>query len=86
MFPNNTDLDASAIWRESEAICALADRERHLGHILKIGGRWHAFDATHLNQDGNGFRFLGSFANVDSAKQAIEDRGPACKTLFAGAA
>lgn len=62
----------AAAWRNSKDICALADGERHLGHILQIGGRWYAFDATHFNENSDGFRGLGSFASMLSAKQAVE--------------
>jgi hypothetical protein len=58
-------------WRNSNSICALADGERHIGHVLKIGGRWHAFDGTHFNQESNGFRSLGSFAGLMAAKEAV---------------
>ncbi|MDE3197686.1 MAG: hypothetical protein KGN84_15160 [Acidobacteriota bacterium] len=65
-------LSPAFAWRNSDTVCALADGERHLGHILKIGGRWHAFDATHANKTDNGFRFLGTYASLVSAKQAVE--------------
>lgn len=58
-------------WRNSNSICALADGERHMGHVLKIGGRWHAFDGMHLNEESNGFRSLGSFASLTAAKEAV---------------
>jgi hypothetical protein len=71
----NTPGDAA--WRDSNSICALADDERHWGHILRIGGRWYAFDATHFNNTSNGFRCLGTFASRGAAKQAVEqNRGP----------
>lgn len=73
-------------WRNSNSICALADWERHLGHILKIGGRWHAFDATRFNDDLNGFRVLGSFAGMNAAKEAVEQCGSIDSRVFAGAA
>jgi hypothetical protein len=60
------------VWRDSDGICALADGERHLGHALSIGSRWHAFDATRMNAESNGFRFLGTFESVASAKSSIE--------------
>jgi len=63
---------APPAWRNSKAICALADGERHLGHALKIGGRWHAFDATQFNDESNGFRLVGTFASLSAAKEAIE--------------
>ena len=59
-------------WRNSTTICAFADGERHYGHIVKIDGRWYAFDATHPDAEGAGFRRLGSFAGVRSAKQSVE--------------
>ena len=59
-------------WRNSASICALADGERHYGHIVKIDGRWYAFDATHPDAESSGFRRLGSYASIRSAKQAVE--------------
>jgi hypothetical protein len=59
-------------WRISKTVCALADEERHLGHAMRIGRRWHAFDATRPNHDSNGFRLLGTFASIAAAKQAVE--------------
>ena len=59
-------------WRNSASICALADGERHYGHIVKIDGRWYAFDATHPDAESSGFRRLGSYASNRSAKQAVE--------------
>ena len=86
----NTDSDKLqlATWRNSTDICALADGERHLGHILLIGGRWFAFDATHLNEGMNGFRELGSFASQGPAREAVElSSGAAPSPLrYAGAA
>jgi len=77
----------AAAWRNSPEICALADGERHLGHVLQIGGRWYAFDATHFNEDFDGFRNLGSFASILSAKQAVElSSGQAAMQHYAGAA
>lgn len=73
-------------WRNSNSICALADGDRHFGHILKIGGRWHAFDATRFNDDLNGFRVLGSFASMNAAKEAVEQCGNSETRAFAGAA
>jgi hypothetical protein len=58
-------------WRASNSVCALADGERHIGHVLKIGGRWHAFDGMHFNRESNGFRSLGSFASLTAAKEAV---------------
>ncbi|MGD1068921.1 MAG: hypothetical protein ABSB15_02180 [Bryobacteraceae bacterium] len=77
---------ATPAWRDSKAICALADGERHLGHIMKIGGRWHAFDATHFNDESNGFRSVGTFASLSAAKEAVEYSLHAAPRAFAGAA
>lgn len=60
-------------WRTSNSICALATEERHLGHIVKIAGRWHAFDATHFNEELTGFRPLGTFESVYAAKEAVAE-------------
>src|ERR1700723_1786491 len=59
MIPNGKDHSdgnpdvATLTWRHSNHICALSDGERHVGHIVKIGGRWHAFDAMHSNDNGD---------------------------------
>jgi hypothetical protein len=62
----------TAIWRDSPSVCALADDQRHLGHILRVGDSWLAFDATHSDVAGTGFRFLGSWMNTALAKCAVE--------------
>lgn len=59
-------------WRMSDRVCGLCDQERHLAHIVKLGGRWFAFDATHSSAEGNGFLFLGSFAGRAAAMNAAE--------------
>jgi len=81
--PNNPLAPA---WRNSNEICALADGERHLGHILKIGERWYAFDGTRLDEESGGFRRLGSFPTVESAKGAVETASCQGPLQFAGAA
>ena len=58
-------------WRDSPFICALADDERHFGHIVR-DGEWVAFDATHHDERGGGIRQLGSFSNLEEAKRAVE--------------
>jgi hypothetical protein len=70
--PDFATLVEEPVWRDSDATCALADAERHLGHALNIAGRWHAFDATHMDPESNGFRFLGAFESVASAKSSVE--------------
>jgi hypothetical protein len=77
---------ANPAWRNSQQICALADGERHLGHILQVGGRWYAFDATHFNETEDGFRGLGSFASAESAREAVELSSGSGLRQYAGAA
>jgi hypothetical protein len=73
-------------WKNSATICALADGERHYGHIVKIDGRWYAFDATRSDREGTRFLRLGSYASVRSAKQAVERSAYETRLLFVGAA
>jgi len=61
-----------AQWRDSSSICSLADADRHLGHIVKAGNHWLAFDAVHPNVDGTGFRVLGCWDSIQDAKDAVE--------------
>lgn len=56
----------------SENVCAFADSERHLGHILKVESVWVAFDGTRLGENGIDFRVIGTFPDVESAKIAVE--------------
>ena len=53
-------------------VCAFADFERHLGHIFKVDSVWVAFDGTRLAENGIGFRIIGAFPDVGSAKVAVE--------------
>lgn len=71
--PFNTPEDSAPCWRESAEICALADAERHLGHAVRAGKFWIAYDGMHINSAGNGFRIIGTFVTLAAAKQAIED-------------
>jgi hypothetical protein len=59
------------LWQDSPYICALADAERHFGHIVKKE-KWHAYDAIHSNPAATGFRELGRFADLETAKQAVQ--------------
>src|SRR5579863_7005665 len=59
-------------WRDSSSICCLVDFETHLGHVVRAGDCWLAFDATHLNEGGTGFRPLGSLMTVAGAKCVVE--------------
>lgn len=58
-------------WQDSDLVCALATAERHLGHLIKRG-RWYAYDATRRDEASRGFRCLGSFSDLVSAKQIVE--------------
>lgn len=58
-------------WRDGEDLCALADGDRHLGHVIN-DGEWHAFDAVHPDHASHGFRHLGTFMTVRDAKDAVE--------------
>jgi hypothetical protein len=61
-----------AVWRDSPSVCSLTDHERHLGHIVSAGDCWLAFDTTHFNEAGTGFRLLGSWTDIALAKRAVE--------------
>jgi len=77
---------ANLVWRNSDYICALSDGERHVGHIVRIGGRWHAFDAMHSNDKGDGFRPLGTFTAASPARETVEQSYRPKSVPFAGAA
>jgi hypothetical protein len=57
-------------WRDSDHVCAFADDERHLGHIV-LDDDWIAYDATHSSGTG-GILELGSFSTPTAAKAAVE--------------
>jgi hypothetical protein len=59
-------------WQIGDDVCALADSERHLGHILKAESQWIAYDGTCLGENGIGFRLIGIFPDIKSAKVAVE--------------
>jgi hypothetical protein len=86
MMERQYDAGAPA-WRTSAHICALSDGERHLGHIVKVGARWHAYDATRSSETGDGFLCLGNFVSTESAKNAVEQScGRSRRDAFRGAA
>jgi hypothetical protein len=60
------------IWRVGIGIRALADSERHLGHAVRKGHFWLAWDAVHSNASNSGFKQLGRFKTVGDAQRAIE--------------
>ena len=61
-----------AVWTDSDSVCCLDNDERHLGHIVKAGDNWLAYDATHLNDRGTSFRCLGCCTTITLAKFAVE--------------
>jgi hypothetical protein len=61
-----------ASWRDSKNVCALADGDRHLGHIIRAGDGWIAFDATHMADLSAAFRPLGFFPTMATAKDAVQ--------------
>jgi hypothetical protein len=62
---------AERSWRDSDFVCALADSDRHLGHLI-MTGEWHAYDATHLDEASKAFTYLGAFDDVAVAKRVVE--------------
>jgi len=72
----NGDAAIGRSWTNSNHVCALADHERHLGHVVKgqiIGtDQWHAWDATHADEGSARFNYLGAFADRAEAMQAVE--------------
>jgi len=60
-----------ASWQDSEVICALADTDRHLGHLIKLE-HWYAYDATRADETSRSFKCLGAFDDLASAKQMLE--------------
>jgi hypothetical protein len=71
MLGSERAMTGMPVWCDAEDFCALADGDRHLGHIVYTG-EWEAFDAIHPNDSGNGFRELGAFPSVFLAKMAVE--------------
>lgn len=71
MFWGQIAITGMPKWRDAEGICTFADSERHFGHVV-YAGQWEAFDAIHPNEAGNGFRRLGTFPTISSAKMAVE--------------
>jgi len=81
------ELAGSRTWRRSENICALADGERHFGHVIKTE-QWNAYDATRLNGASGGFKYLGTFVDLAAAMQAVEssvERKQELRAMHAGA-
>lgn len=77
----------SRTWRRSDHICAFADGERHLGHVIKTE-QWNAYDATHPGEASEGFKHLGAFVDVTAAMRAVElsvERKQELRAMHAGA-
>jgi hypothetical protein len=72
MHEANAAANSLPFWRIGEDVCALADSERHLGHILRIESQWIAYDGTCLGENDIGFRLIGVFPDLKSAKIAVE--------------
>lgn len=72
MILKQTQPGAAASWRNSRNVCALSDDGRHLGHIVRAGDGWLAFDARHLSDRGSGFLSLGFFCSITTAKEAVQ--------------
>jgi hypothetical protein len=83
---NGSNPAIALAWQSSRHMCALSDGERHIGHIVRIGGRWHAFDGMHSNETANGFRSLGTYVALESAKGAVEQIYLQRPLSYAGAA
>ncbi len=61
----DTKIIGAPVWRKAAFVCALADDDRHLGHIIKADA-WHAYDLTNADSN-NGFTYLGAFQSVEEA-------------------
>ena len=59
-------------WTDSRHVCALADQDRHWGHVV-LTDCWHAYDAVHPNELGTGFTYLGAFVHRNEARNAVEE-------------
>lgn len=58
-------------WQDSDVVCALADSDRHLGHLVRRG-QWYAYDATRIDENSQTFKCLGAFPDLSSAKRMVE--------------
>ena len=72
MIPKQAQTSAAASWRDSRNVCAFSDADRHLGHIVRAGEGWIAFDATHATNHGASLQSLGFFATRAAAKEAVQ--------------
>jgi hypothetical protein len=72
MHEANAAAHSLPCWQIDDNVCALADFERHLGHILRVESQWIAYDGTCLAETGVGFRLIGIFPDMKSAKIAVE--------------
>jgi hypothetical protein len=72
MDRRSNQVEHGSMWRDGGDISALCDDVRHLGHLVHVDV-WHAFDATHLNEEQDGFKYVGGFEDRDDAKRAVEN-------------
>ncbi len=72
MLYANSHVNPLGCWHMGGKVCAFADSERHLGHILKVESQWLAYDGTRLGESGIGFRVIGAFTDISSARIAVE--------------
>jgi hypothetical protein len=82
----NSIPEAPPSWHDSQYVCALADSERHLGHVIKTD-EWHAYDATRPDETGTSFRYIGAFNDLNDAKYWVETAAaerPQPKAMRAG--
>lgn len=61
-----------ASWQDAGTVCALSTEERHLGHVMRKGRLWHAYDGTHADETSQDFRCIGVFSDLTTAKQMVE--------------
>ncbi|MDP9054794.1 MAG: hypothetical protein M3N93_10925 [Acidobacteriota bacterium] len=59
-------------WVPGCDIWCLNDAERYLGHVVRTGRKWLAYDATGTNEKGDNFRLVGEFAEMAQAREALE--------------
>jgi hypothetical protein len=61
----------AAVTALTKSVGVFEDSERHPGHVIRTA-QWHAYDATHLNFQEDGIRYLGDFSDLESATAAVE--------------
>jgi hypothetical protein len=59
-------------WLIFPHVSAFCTSVRHLGHIVRHGRQWHAFDTTRPHNDGTFPKIVGTFYNARKARAAVE--------------